>query len=289
MWTYFTDTDTDITPEVAAEYGYKMISMPYSVDAKPVYPFVDYDRFDSKAFYDMLRSGVLPVTSAISEEEYIKYFEPEFAAGNDIFYVHFSAAMTMTFNNMYRALDTLKARYPERKFLEVDTKGITILGYILVREIGDLLKSGKTPEEVVEWAKTEVDHYTQYFFADDLKFFRRSGRVSGIAATMGGLIGIRPIIYMSSEGKMVSIGKEKGRMNAMTRLVGFVEELGDDVKNHHFIIGHTDAPELAEQMASMLREKFGPDLEVEFVVTNPTAGSHCGPNGVGVAFHSIRR
>lgn len=289
MWTYFTDTDTDITPEVAAEYGYKMISMPYSVDAKPVYPFVDYDRFDSKAFYDMLRSGVLPVTSAISEEEYIKYFEPEFAAGNDIFYVHFSAAMTMTFNNMYRALDTLKARYPERKFLEVDTKGITILGYILVREIGDLLKSGKTPEEVVEWAKTEVDHYTQYFFADDLKFFRRSGRVSGIAATMGGLIGIRPIIYMSSEGKMVSIGKEKGRMNAMTRLVGFVEELGDDVKNHHFIIGHTDAPELAEQMASMLREKFGPDLEVEFVVTNPTAGSHCGPNGVGVAFHAIRR
>lgn len=289
MWTYFTDTDTDITPEVAAEYGYKMISMPYSVDAKPVYPFVDYDRFDSKAFYDMLRSGVLPVTSAISEEEYIKYFEPEFAAGNDIFYVHFSAAMTMTFNNMYRALDTLKARYPERKFLEVDTKGITILGYILVREIGDLLKSGKTPEEVVEWAKTEVDHYTQYFFADDLKFFRRSGRVSGIAATMGGLIGIRPIIYMSSEGKMVSIGKEKGRMNAMTRLVDFVEELGDDVKNHHFIIGHTDAPELAEQMASMLREKFGPDLEVEFVVTNPTAGSHCGPNGVGVAFHSIRR
>lgn len=289
MWTYFTDTDTDITPEVAAEYGYKMISMPYSVDANPVYPFVDYDRFDSKAFYDMLRSGVLPVTSAISEEEYIKYFEPEFAAGNDIFYVHFSAAMTMTFNNMYRALDTLKARYPERKFLEVDTKGITILGYILVREIGDLLKSGKTPEEVVEWAKTEVDHYTQYFFADDLKFFRRSGRVSGIAATMGGLIGIRPIIYMSSEGKMVSIGKEKGRMNAMTRLVGFVEELGDDIKNHHFIIGHTDAPELAEQMASMLREKFGPDLEVEFVVTNPTAGSHCGPNGVGVAFHSIRR
>ena len=289
MWTYFTDTDTDITPEVAAEYGYKLISMPYNVDAKPVYPFVDYDRFDSKAFYDMLRSGVLPTTSAISEDEYIKYFEPEFAAGNDIFYVHFSAAMTMTFDNMHKALDSLKAKYPDRKFLEVDTKGITILGYIIVREIGDLLKAGRTPEEIVEWAKTEVDHYTQYFFADDLKFFRRSGRVSGIAATMGGLIGIRPIIYMSQEGKMVSIGKEKGRNNALNRLLAFAEELGDDVKNHHFIVGHTDAPELAETMAAMLREKFGQDLEIEFVVTNPTAGSHCGPNGVGIAFHSIHR
>ncbi|MCQ2180509.1 MAG: DegV family protein [Bacteroidales bacterium] len=286
MWTYFTDTDTDISPEVASEYGYKLISMPYNVDAKPVYPYVSYSEFDSKAFYDMLRSGVLPTTAAISEEEYIKYFEPEFAAGNDIFYVHFSAAMTMTFGNMYKALDVLKAKYPGRKFLEVDTKGITIISYLIVREIGDMLKAGKTPEEIVVWAETGVDRYCQYFFADDLKFFRRSGRVSGIAATMGGLIGIRPIIHMDSAGKMVSIGKEKGRQNALNRLVSYVEEMGDNIKGHRFIIGHTDAPELAEQMASLLKARFGDDLQYEFVVTNPTAGSHCGPNGVGVAFHS---
>lgn len=286
MWTLFTDTDTDITPEVAAEYGYKLISMPYSVDAKTVYPYVDWDRFDSHAFYDMLRGGVLPTTSAVSEQQYIEYFEPEFAAGNDIFYIHFSAAMTMTFDNMRKAVQTLKIKYPERHFLALDTKGITIISYLMVREIGDMLKAGKTPEEMMEWAETEVQHYSQYFFADDLKFFRRSGRVSGIAATMGGLIGIRPVIHMNSEGKMESIGKEKGRMKAMERLVSYVEEYGDDLKNHRFIVGHTDAPELAEELCTMLRAKFGEDLDIETVVTNPTAGSHCGPNGVGVAFHS---
>lgn len=289
MWTYFTDTDTDISPEVAKEYGYKLISMPYSVDAKVVYPFVDYEKYDFRAFYDMLRSGVLPTTSAISEEEYVKYFEPEFAAGNDIFYIHFSAAMTMTFDNMQKALDRLKAKYPQRKFIGVDTKGITIISYLIVREIGDMLKAGKTPEEIQVWAETEVDHYCQYFFADDLKFFRRSGRVSGIAATMGGLIGIRPIIHMSQEGKMVNIGKEKGRMKALECLVNYVEEYGDDIKNHRFIIGHTDAEDLAQVLEGMLKEKFGDDLKVEYVVTNPTAGSHCGPNGVGVAFHSKHR
>lgn len=289
MWTYFTDTDTDINLEVAAEYGYKLISMPYSVDANTIYPYVDFKKFDSRAFYDSLRNGALPNTSAISVEQYINYFEPEFKAGKDIFYIHFSAAMTMTFDNMYKALDQLKEKYPERRFLEIDTKGITIVSYLMVREIGDMLKAGKTPEEIVEWAKTEVDHYSQYFFADDLKFFRHSGRVSGIAATMGGLIGIRPIIYMSQEGKMVNIGKEKGRIKAMNRLVSYVEELGDDIKSHRFIVGHTDAPELAQEMVRMLKEKFGEDLQTEIVVTNPTAGSHCGPNGVGVAFHSIHR
>ena len=289
MLTLYTDTDTDITPAVAAEYGYKLISMPYSVDAKTVYPYVDFKEFDSHAFYDMLRSGVLPTTSAISKERYIEYFEPELAAGNDVLYVHFSRAMTITFNAMDEAVAELRAKYPERRFEEIDTKGITTISYAIVRAVGDLIVAGKTLDEVLEWARTEVDHYAMYFFADDLKFFRRSGRVGGLAATMGTLIGIRPIIYMSAEGQMVSCGKEKGRVKAMEHLLGRVEELGDNIKDFRFYVGHTDAPELAKELGAALKQRFGEDLDIEYVVTNPTAGSHSGPNGVGVCFHAKHR
>lgn len=289
MWTFFTDTDSDVTPEVASRYGFKLISMPYSIDAKTIYPYEDFDTFDPKPFYDMLRGGVIPTTSAVSKERYLEYFEPEFAAGNDIFYVHFSEAMSMTFGNMRQALEELSAKYPQRRFLDVDTKGITIISYLIFTEIAEMLQSGKTPDEVVKWAETEVGNFAQYFFADDLKFFRRSGRVSGIAATMGGLIGIRPIIHMSAEGKMESIGTEKGRAKALGRLLSYVEEMGSDVAGHKIIIGHTDAPEFASEFESMLREKFGQNLDIETIVTNPTAGSHCGPNGMGVAFHSKGR
>ena len=289
MFTYFTDTDTDITPAVAAEYGYRLISMPYSIDAKTVHPYVDFDEFDAHGFYDMLRSGVLPTTSAISKECYLEYFEPEFAAGNDILYVHFSAAMTATFQSMDKALAVLKEKYPERRFYGIDTQGITIVSYLITRELGDRIKAGMTAEEAVAWAGKEVGNYSQYFFADDLKFFRRSGRVSGLAATMGTLIGIRPIIYMSAEGKMVSCGTVKGRVKAMEHLVGRVAELGEGIKDHRFVIGHTDAPELAQEVGAMLRERFGEDLPIEYVVANPTAGSHAGPNGVGVCFHAKNR
>lgn len=289
MLTRFTDTDVDICPEVAAEYGYKLISMPYSVDGRTIYPFVDYDKYDYHRFYDTLRAGALPTTSALGEDAYYNYFEPEFAAGNDILYVHFSRAMTVSFDVMDKAVAQLRNEYPERKFYAIDTKGITIVSYLIVRELGDRLNAGMTAEEAVEWARTEVDHYAQYFFADDLKFFRRSGRVGGLAATMGGLIGLRPVIHMSQEGKMESIGTVKGRLQVMEKLVSYVEELGDDIKGHRFIVGHTDALDLAGQLADMLRARFGDDLDIEFVCTNPTAGSHCGPNGVGVAFHAKHR
>jgi DegV family protein with EDD domain len=289
MFTFFTDTDTDITPAIAAEYGYRLISMPYSIDAKTVYPYVDFDEFDARGFYDQLRKGVLPTTSAISKERYIAYFEPEFAVGNDILYVHFSRAMTNTFDAMDQAVAELKARYPERRFEEIDTKGITTISYTLTREIGDRLKGGMSVDEVLAWAAAEVDRFAMYFFADDLKFFRRSGRVSGLAATMGTLIGIRPIIYMSAEGKMVSCGTVKGRVKAMEHLVEKVAELGEGIKDHRFVVGHTDAPELAQEFGKMLRERFGEDLSIEYVVVNPTAGSHAGPNGVGVCFHAKQR
>ncbi|MBP5373429.1 MAG: DegV family protein [Bacteroidales bacterium] len=288
MLKLFTDTDTDLDPQLAKQYGYSLISMPYSVEAKTVYPYVDFEEFDSHAFYDMLRGGVLPTTSAISTERYLEYFEPDFKAGNDILYVHFSRAMTNTFDAMDQAIATLKAKYPGVRFEEIDTKGITTISYAIVREVGDLVKAGKSLDEVLEWAKTEVDRFAMYFFADDLKFFRRSGRVSGLAATMGTLIGIRPIIHMSQEGKMVSVGTAKGRAKAMDVLISKIEELGDDIASHRICIGHTDAPEIAKEIGGIIEEKFGKQ-NIVYVPVNPTAGSHCGPNGVGVCFHAIHR
>ena len=288
MLKIYTDTDTDITPAIAAEYGYTLISMPYSIDTKTTYPYVDFETFDAHAFYDILRGGVLPTTSAISKEQYLNYFVRDFVAGNDILYVHFSRAMTNTFDAMDQAVAELKKKYPGTRFEEIDTKGITTISYNIVREVGDLYKAGKTLDEILEWAKTEVDKFAMYFFADDLKFFRRSGRVSGLAATMGTLIGVRPLIHMSQEGKMVSVGTAKGRVKAMEYLVDKVGELGDEVKEHRVCIGHSDSPEIAREVGRMLEEKYG-KLTLEYVDVNPTAGSHCGPNGVGVCFHAKRR
>ena len=289
MLVLFTDTDTDITLRQAKEYGYHLISMPYSIDGKEVYPYEDFEEFDAHSFYDSLRNGTLPKTSGISIENYRRYFEPHFENGDDILYVHFSRAMTATFNAMDIAVKELLEKYPDRKFYTIDTKAITILSLNIVLEVGEMYKAGKTIEEILDWAKTEVDKFAVYFFADDLKFFKASGRVSGLAGTMGTLLGIRPIIYMNQEGQMVNIGKEKGRAKALARLIKYVDELGENIKDHRIIVGQTDSPELVEEAIRLLKEKFGDDLPIMTCDVNPTAGSHCGPSTVGICFHAKHR
>lgn len=289
MYQLFTDTDTDITPREAEGYGYKLISMPYTVGDVETYPYVDFDEFDYKTFYDMLRGGVIPTTSALSPLQYREQFEPSLKEGKDIIYVHFSAAMSGTFNSLNIAWRELSLEYPERKLHLIDTKFISIGSLCMVREIGKMAQAGATSEEIVAWAEREVDRFAVYFFADDLKFFARSGRVSNLAAFMGSLIGIRPIISVGDDGKMGSVGKAKGRRGAMRRLLEYVETLGDDIKSYPVIIGHADALPLAQELASELRAKYGEDLVYDIVPVNPTIGSHCGPDTVGVCFRAIHR
>ena len=289
MYTLFTDTDTDITPELAKKYGYKLISMPYRIGDEEIYPYVDFETFDYHKFYDLLRSGVLPTTSGLSPQQYIDYFEPEFKKGNDVLYVHFSGAMSGTFDAMRIAINDLEERYPGRKVYTVDTLGITLGSYIICLEIGEMHLKGASIEDILQWADDEVQKYAVYFYADDLKFFAKSGRVSGLAAFFGGIIGIKPILTMNSEGKMVTHGKVRGRMNTLNRLVELVSELEDNIKDHRVVITHADCKDLALTLGGMIKDKFGNDIKIEYGVVNPTAGSHCGPDTLGIGFHAIHR
>jgi fatty acid-binding protein DegV len=61
------------------------------------------------------------------------------------------------------------------------------------------------------------------------------------------------------------------------------------VKAHRVVIGHSDCPDIAAEAERQLKEKFGQDLNVITTVVNPTIGSHCGPNGLGICFHAKHR
>ncbi len=290
MFDLFFDTDCDITKELADSYGAKLISMPYTTsEGKEYFPYEDWEKFNDKEFYDELRKGKLATTSTLSIEKYKGYFEPSFKEGKDVLYVHFSAAMSGTFNVMRLALEELNKKYPDRKVFTIDTKAITILSYIQCRVIGEMYKAGKSLEEIIKVGNENVQKYAVYFYADNLKFFAKSGRVTGVSAVMGTLIGIKPLIYMNEEGKMVSFSKAIGRKKAIDVLLAKVEELQDHIEDYEVVVGHADALDLAKGVADQLQARFNNKLNIIFTEVNPTAGAHCGPDTLGIAFHAIHR
>lgn len=289
-FTLFADTDCDITPVLAEKLGFKLISMPYLLDDKEVFPYESFQEFDSHSFYEILRHGTIPKTFGLSPEKYISYFEPELQAGKDILYAHFSSALSGTFNSMKIAIDMLEEKYPERRIYILDTKAITGLAYIILLDISKLYKEGKSPEEIIAYVNEEsLKHYAFFGFADDLQFFKKSGRVSGLSATLGSILNIKPIISIDDDGKMGAIAKAQGRNGATNTLFKYMEKIGSDIQNHPIIIVHSDAPKLVNNLLTSIKKKYGENLDITILDINPTAGVHCGPNCLGISFHSKGR
>ena len=288
MFRLFTDSDCDMTPEMAAKYGYTILPMPFEIEGEAVYPYRDSDTFDFHAFAERLRAGAMPTTSALNTAEYVGFFEPVFAAGEDILYLHFSSKMSGTFKNMESAVEELLKKYPERKFTSVDTYAISIAALNILFEAGEMKLAGASAEEIAEWCEKERFHFATYFYADDLSFFRRSGRVNGLTALMGNILGLKPIIVIGADGMLKSIGTERGRTRSIKRLMGYMETLGDHIEDHRVLVASCDAPAAAEELKGLILEKY-PKADVQIIPTNPTVVCHAGPDTVGVCFHAVSR
>lgn len=284
----FADTDCDITPEMAREWGYHLIPMPYSLNGVEIFPYEDGKDIDIAAFYAELKKGVVPKTSGLSPSKYISLFEPVLKEGKDILYPHFSSKLSGTFSAMKIAIDTLKEKYPERTIYAIDTKAITGLALCMLDDIARIADQGKSiPEIIAEFEATVLNSYSLYAFASDLQFFRRSGRLSGISAFMGSMLSIRPLISIDDEGRMGAVGKAVGRQGAISKIQSAIDKLGVEIAKHPLYIVHSDNLPAAQELAAYIERKYGAEPRIIWI--NPTAGVHCGPGCLGVAFHALRR
>lgn len=287
MYQLFCDSNCELWYTTVKELGLNVIRMPYFSGGEEHY----YDmgeETDFKAFFDRMKAGETPKTAALNEYAYIEYFEPVLARGEDIYYITFSHQMSATFNSMKAAIATLKEKYPDREIRWKDSKLIS-MGSGFVTYYGALkYKEGATMSELDAYFDELIDHTTMYFAVDDLTYLYRGGRVSGVSKVIGNMLGIKPILYMNAEGKIVNVDKVKGKRKAMGRLLDAVVQEGEDVTDYKVFVLEAMAMEDANSLAESIREKF-PGVEVVIQTIGPVIGTHCGPGAVAVIFHGKKR
>ena len=288
MSRFFCDTNSELWYTVADELGLDVIAMPYSLDGEE--SAYDLGRnTDFKAFYNSLKKGADAKTQALNVQNYIDYFEPVLAAGEDIIYVHFSRNMSGTFAQMDQAIAELKGKYPNRKISVVDTKSISIGEALIVYDAALLWKNGATDEEIVKFVEDNRQNYTVYFTVKDLTQLKRGGRISSVSYVAGTILNIKPVLCVEENGTLMKYGTAKGAKAALKALVSRVKEIGSQIFDHPIIITHADAEESADELKQMLISEFGDKLTIWTQQIGPTVGSHCGAGTVGIAFHSTKR
>ena len=286
-YVFMTDSDSDLPLELKVRYDIPVVSMPYTLEGKEYFDDLG-QTLDSKSFFDKMRAGAQPSTSALNETIYLEYFEPVLAEGKDLLFVAFSSQLSGTINAVYAARETLLARYPERKFMVVDTLSISGPMTILILKAHELYRAGKPMEEVAAWLEENKLRAQAWFTVDDLKYLKRGGRISPAVAAIGTMLDLKPILTETCEGKLASADKVRGRRKAMNYIVDKAVENVTDQKEAVGIILHADAIDDAQKLRDMLAAKL-PDMELRIDNVGPVIGTHAGPGTLAFCFLGKKR
>lgn len=286
-YVFMTDSDSDLPYELKVRYDIPVVSMPYTLEGKEYFDDLG-QTLDSKSFFDKMRAGAQPSTSALNETIYLEYFEPVLAEGKDLLFVAFSSQLSGTINAVYAARETLLAKYPERKFTVVDTLSISAPMAILVLKAHELYRAGKPMEEVAAWLEENKLRAQAWFTVDDLKYLKRGGRISPAVAAIGTMLDLKPILTETLEGKLASADKVRGRRKAMNYIVDKAVENVADQKEAVGIILHADALADAQKLRDMLAARL-PDMELRIENVGPVIGTHAGPGTLAFCFLGKKR
>lgn len=286
------ESTVDLPYSYVMERGLKVLFYSYSVEGKTYTDDMGKDPNSLNRFYDFLKEGHIPTTSQINQFTYEEFFRKELSEGHDLLHLCFGTGMTQSYNQAVNAAEVVRKEFPGRKLIVIDTT-CSSSGYgMIVDDAADLWDEGKSLEEVATYVEQNKYNIHHQFFTTDLKYFKRTGRVSGPAASLGAVLKICPLMHLNHAGKIIAYSKVLGKRNAIKATLDWMEKHAVNGKNYDgkVFISHSHALGDAETVKVQIEERF-PNLKgkVKIFDIGTIITSHAGPGTVAIYFHGDPR
>jgi len=286
MTKLYTDTSANLPLALLREYDIAVIPFSYTVNGVAE-DYSEETDFDGKAFYDAMRRGAEVKTSMVNPATAAAFFERALAQGDDVLYVGMSGGISGTAHAAALAAEELREKYPHAKIMTIDTYAASLGEGLQVLEAAELLRAGRSFEEVGDRILARRPHMCQFFTVDDLAYLKRGGRISSATALIGTVLSIKPILRGDETGHIVSCGKVRGMKRAYQELANYYDGRALD-KSEMLGIAHADNREGTDYLLGLLRERgfTGECLEVYY---EPVTGAHVGPGTVALFFYGTEK
>lgn len=277
-----TDSAANLTAKQLRDNDITAIPLPYFFKGKECACEI-LETFDDMAYYAALKNGERVTTSQINPQKYTDFFRPFLEGGKDILFIGFSSGISGSFSSAKMAREQLAEEFPERKIELIDSLGASLGEGLHVLRAASCRKDGMSLKETADEVRKHIPKMYQVFTVDDLMHLKRTGRLSNLSATVGTVLGIKPLLKGNGEGKIVSFGKVRGRAKIIAALAEKYRELAKNPENQTVGISYADCKEDAEQLAALIK-KANPPKDLLIVKHEPATGSHLGPGALALYF-----
>lgn len=218
---------------------------------------------------EALRRGAPVSTSQPGPEAFAEVYADLAARGaREIVSVHLSGALSGTVTSAL-----LAAASAEVPVHVVDSRTVAMgLGFAVLAAA-----RATDPAEAVRAARRSAASSEVAFAVDSLDHLRRGGRLSPVAAAVGTVLGLRPLLGVRDGGLEV-VEKVRTATRLRERVV---ERAVEEVRRRgrcDVAVHHLGRPEAAEDVASRLRAAIGDGLgSLHVCEVSAVLGAHVGP------------
>lgn len=282
-----TDSTVYLPSEIVERYSIKVVPL--------IVRFGDEDyaegtEIDNQGFYRRFRlEKSLPKTSQPAVGDFLKAYQELLKEKEAVISIHISGGISGTVDAARAAAQMLDAgdgagSKPQIKI--IDSKIAAMALGFMAWEAGVMAEQGCDLNTIVARVEAIKRNIKAFFLVDNLEYLARGGRLSGMAAAVGSLLQIKPILHLV-EGRIELLEKSRTKKRAVGRILElFLQDEAMAGKMRVAVI-HADSLPEGTELKQMV-EKNAPGAEVHISEFGPVLGTYLGPGALGLTYYDSK-
>lgn len=268
-----TDSGSLFSPESGKALGVDVLPLNVIVDKKSYKEFVD---IQSHEFLDLLKEGHIPSSSQPSIGETMELFEQY--DGEDVLVIHMADGLSGTYQSTMSIKEDMQ--HPEKIHV---INSMTLCGpeKYLVEKAVKLRDEGMHIDDLMKEIHKCIASEKSFLIPQDFNFLKRGGRLTPLAATVGGMLKIVPIMGKTADGKRLEkFAIKKTIKAAVKEIIKALQEHGVD-KDYRIYVSHGGVLEQAQGIVKQLQEAFE-NVKIELHELSPAFITQGGPGCIAI-------
>ncbi len=269
-----TDSSTLYTQAEAEKLGFDALPLCVSIGDYQGRDLVsDYDDF-----YNRIANGQHPTSSQPPVGEVMALYEKY--SDDIIINISMADGLSGTYQSALGASETM----PNKDNIHVvNTKTLCGPHRYMLQKALKMRDEGCSAQEILDWLYYASEHQESFLIPQDFDFLRRGGRLTPMAATLGSVLKLKPVMTQVDEGrKLDKVGVKRTMASAFKVVVDIMKKRNLSEK-HIIYVSHARDEKDALKAKEMLNEAF-PDIEVVILELSHAFITQGGPHCVAIQY-----
>lgn len=278
-----TDSTSDIPKNLMQELDIEVLPLTLTAEGKEYRDGID---ITPQEFYEIMeRCEKIPTSSCVAPALYTELYEKAYEEGyTDLILTSINSKGSSTYQGAVMSKEMFYEDHPDAvgKFNihNIDSKTYSMSYGWAVVEAARMARDGAGVDEIISSIMDWVENTRPMFVPLNLKFVKKSGRVSAAAAFVGDALGLKPVItFEDGESKIIS--KIRGEKKVVKELLEIVKSERKPGTPYMLVYGNND--EMFAKFRDASKEILGDEPEFEYPV-GCIIGINTGPNIIGIIY-----